>query len=151
MHIKKIDILIKKRTNMLSSDLHALENEALQIDNNIQLAFDDVSRTDKYRKTEVIDGQLHRYCIICNNPRGKKRCDICSNAWVCLGQCEIKHWRMCFGIQWQFHDTDDESHYDRDENAVVSRDFTTDTASLTSFDECKLISTNNFSHIGFAS
>ena len=136
--IKKIDILIKKRKKLLSSDLRVLEKEALQIDIDTQSAFDDMSRTDKDNKHEVIEGQLHRYCIVCNNPRGKKRCVICNDAWVCLGQCEIKHWRMCFGIQWQSEETDNESHYSRDGSIVVSSDFTSDTASLTSFDECKL-------------
>jgi hypothetical protein len=129
--IKKISILIKKFKNHV-----VLDDEVSKIDDDIKIAFDEMSQMDEEAKRHIIDGQLHRYCVVCNNPRGKKRCEVCGDAWVCLGQCEINHWRFCYGIQWQSPDeTDDDKDLKdlKDESLVLSRE--SETMSLTSFDD----------------
>lgn len=67
---------------------------------------------------------------------------ICEVAWVCLGRCEISHWRMCFGIHWRNGVDDD---IDEDDSLSASREVTADTrevtadtVSLTSYDESEL-------------
>eukprot|EP00804_Cyclotella_cryptica_P026502 CCRYP_008149-RB/>CCRYP_008149-RB protein AED:0.03 eAED:0.03 QI:2292/1/1/1/0.86/0.83/24/285/2253 len=135
-YINKIQILMKRHSFIGQHQSRLLDDEASQNDSRMQLAFDHMFDLDKDKKDQVIDGELHRYCISCNNPRGKKRCNVCGDAWVCLGQCEIKHWRLCFGIQWEIAGTiscDGES--DIDMTFPKSCDSTVDTASLTSFDE----------------
>ena len=130
---KKVDILIKTRNEDGVQDLTLLDDEVSQIDVDLQIAFDNVSTIDKEIESRYVEGELHRYCIVCNNPRGKKRCEICRDVWVCLGQCEINHWRTCFGIQWQVPEEDDESVHDK-ETFTNTRESIEDTMSLTSFD-----------------
>lgn len=131
---KKLDILIKTRADLSDSDLTMLDDEASRIDVDLQIAFDNVSNIDKEIQSRYVEGELHRYCIVCNNPRGKKRCEICRDVWVCFGQCEINHWRSCFGIQWQILEEDEESVYDK-ETFTNAKESIEDTMSLTSFDD----------------
>lgn len=138
--IKKVDLRIKA-----VEKLPVLDGEASRIDDEITLLLEDMTIIDEGFDNQIIDGQLHRYCITCNNPRGKKRCDICDDAWVCLGQCEIKHWRLCFGIQWEAGDEEDD--YEESSNTGItfigsynkSKKSTEDTESLTSFDAGELL------------
>lgn len=67
-YIKKIEILIRRQSFSDKQRSRLLDDEASQNDSRIQLAYDHMCDLDKDRD-QVIHGELHRYCITCNNPR----------------------------------------------------------------------------------
>jgi hypothetical protein len=135
-YIKKIDLRIKA----LSS--HVPEDEETRLDDEITVLLDNMSIMDKKFDAEnsLINGELHRYCIVCKNPRAKVRCKICGFVWVCAGTCEIRHWRHCFMLCHTQDDLlEDESHTGEESILAKSHESTQDTASLSSFDAGEII------------
>ena len=144
-HINAVDILIK------GNGLHPSRYPAslnIEVSENKQLKQSTVNMMTNREKEKWAKGSVYKYCVTCGDclpSEVMKKCAVCGVVWVCVGRCEMTHWRICFCIQWNesnivMYETDEDKSQTSSTlgSFIDSREITEDTASLTSFDDSEI-------------